>query len=425
MRICATYGSQVPLKTGADMHEIRTDVFDDVPVSGRNTVLTLCRKNIDIIPEGFEGIVDVGSRDVAIPYRKIKSIHDFDKTPDSDEIVSLLSEGNQEISKGAFMASSFTDLHSIMTASENLKRKHVILGMGEIGKITRIRQSLLGNEFTFGYVGTPTAPGQLSADELEKLGDDCVITGITGNPLSHSKSPAMHNAAFKAMGINGIYLTFESPDIEHLGDVITEYNIRGLNVTIPYKQSVMNQMDSLSDAAEHIGAVNTVINDNGKLTGDNTDYVGISYAFSGIELKGKNVLIMGTGGAARAAAYTFANAECNVSISGRTENHVKTICNDFGCEAYKGSAGKFDIVVNCTPIGLTDGEYPSEIDNLHSKQIIFDMVYGRDTPLITKAKEKKCRLIDGSEMLIGQGAESFRLWFGKEPDHNVMKEAIR
>ncbi len=424
MRVCAAYGSAVPLRTESEMHEIRTDVFDNIPDTGENIVLTLCGKDVNIIPEGFGGLVDVGNNNIPIPCRKIRSIHDFERTPNSDEIVSMLSEGDQEISKGAFMTSSFTDLHSIMGASKNLKRKHVILGMGEIGKITRIRQSLLGNEFTFGYVGTPTAPGQLSADELERLGDNCVITGIAGCPLSHSKSPAMHNAAFKAMNMNGIYLTFESPDIEHLGDVMIDYDIRGMNVTIPYKQDVIGQTDSLSDAAKHIGAVNTVINDNGKLIGDNTDHVGISYAFSDIVLKGKNVLIMGTGGAARAAVYTFVNSGCNVSISGRTESHVNTICSDFGCEKHRGSVKTFDVIINCTPIGLREGTYPSDIGDLHSKQIVFDMVYGRDTPLTVKAKENSCRLIDGREMLIGQGAESFRLWFGKEPNYDVMRRAI-
>ena len=426
MRVCATYGSKVPLRAGSDMHEIRMDVFDRIPeVPNGDVVMTLCGKDANIVPTDFKGLVDVGDRIISIPHRKIRSIHDFDKTPDSDSIVSMLSEGDQEISKGAFMASSFTDLHSIMTASKNLKRRHVILGMGEIGKITRIRQSLLHNEFTFGYVGSPTAPGQLSADELERLGDDCSITGIVGCPLSHSRSPAMHNAAFRALGMNGIYLMFESLGIEHLRDVMIGYDIRGMNVTIPYKQSVMGQMDSLSEAAKRIGAVNTIINDDGKLKGDNTDHVGISYAFSDVDLNGKNVLIMGTGGAARAAAYTFKNSGCDVSISGRTEHHVRVICDDFDCTQYHGSVGRFDVIVNCTPIGLVDGTYPSDINDMHSEQIVFDMVYGRDTPLIKRAKENGCRLIDGKEMLIGQGAESFRLWFGKEPDHNIMREATQ
>ncbi len=425
MRVCATYGSKVPLRTGSDMYEIRMDVFDSVPVNSEDVVMTLCGKDAGIIPTGFKGLVDTGERDITIPYRRIRSIHDFDRTPDKDSIVSMLSEGEQEISKGAFMASSFTDLHSIMEASKALGRKHVILGMGEIGKITRIRQSLLDNEFTFGYVGTPTAPGQLSADELEKLGDDCSITGIVGHPVSHSASPAMHDAAFKAMGINGTYLRFDSPDVEHLGDVIREYVIRGVNVTIPYKQTVMDQMDSLSEAAERIGAVNTIINDDGKLRGDNTDHIGIRYAFSDIDLKGKRVLIMGTGGAARAAAYTFKNAGSDVSVSGRTPSNVDVICKDFDCTPHHGDIVGFDIIVNCTPIGLVDGAYPSDIDRMDKGQIVFDMVYGRDTPLIKRAKELGCRLIDGKEMLIGQGAESFHLWFGKEPDHNVMRDAIQ
>ena len=264
----------------------------------------------------------------------------------------------------------------------------------------------------------------MNAYKIRGLLDDRVITGIIGHPLSHSYSPAMQNAAMKAAGVKGIYLTFDSTDIEHLRNVVLEYGIRGMNVTIPYKQNVIEQMDSVSEIAEIIGAMNTVINDDGKLKGENTDHIGIRYAFSDIDLKGKNVIIMGSGGAARAAAYTFKDAGCDVSISGRNELTVNMICNDFGCTPYCGGVRAFDIIVNCTPIGLVDGRYPADVDDIHSEQIVFDMVYGRDTPLIERAKENGCKLIDGKEMLIGQGAESFRLWFNKEPDVDVMREAI-
>ncbi|MBR1452226.1 MAG: shikimate dehydrogenase, partial [Candidatus Methanomethylophilaceae archaeon] len=133
----------------------------------------------------------------------------------------------------------------------------------------------LGNEFTFGFDGVSTAPGQLSADRMEQLGDDCTLIGITGHPLSHSRSPAMQDAAMRAAGINGKYLIFDSPDLDHMEDVVRGYDIRGMNVTIPYKQSIMEHLDSVSKASSSIGAVNTVINDDGKLIGDNTDIIGI------------------------------------------------------------------------------------------------------------------------------------------------------
>ena len=412
MKVCTTYGSAVPLKRDAEMHEIRLDVFDRIPEGDdRDFLLTLCGNDISSVPDGFRGLVDVGDRDIETGYRKIRSIHDFDRTPSADEIVSMLSEGDQEISKGAFKASSLKDLCSILEASKRLDRKHVLLGMGQIGEVTRIRQKILGNEFTFGFEGVSTAPGQLSADRMNELGDDCQLVGITGHPLSHTKSPAMQDAAMRSAGINGKYLVFDSPDLMGLEEVIRGYDIRGLNVTIPYKQEVMQHLDSISGPAEKVGAVNTIINDNGRLIGDNTDVIGIEYALLDVPLRDRKALIMGSGGAARAAAYALDSLGCRLSVSGRNKETVASVCDEFGCEPHTGDVKGFDIIVNCTPIGLVEGDYPSDISALTKEQTVFDMVYGRETGLTSKAKAAGCRLVDGKEMLVGQGAASFRMWF--------------
>ncbi len=426
MKVCTTYGSAIPLRKGAEMHEIRLDVFDRIPDGvGEESLVTLCGKDPSVVPASFGGLVDVGERDIDTVQRRIRSFHDFERTPSADEIVRMLSEGDQYISKGAFKASSFTDLNSLLEASKRLDRRHVLLCMGEIGMVTRLRQKILHNEFTFGYEGVSTAPGQFSADEMEELGDDCYIVGITGHPLGHTLSPPMQNAAMRKSGINGRYLVFDSPDLNHMKDAIVGYNIRGLNVTIPYKQDVMSQLDSVSEEAEGAGAVNTIVNDDGKLTGHNTDITGIEYALRDSELKGSKALIMGSGGAARAAAFTLGRAGCEVSIAGRNSSTVEGLCKEFGSHPFKGSAAGFDVVVNCTPIGLVEGQYPADISDLNKEQTVFDMVYGRDTPLTSAAKKFGCRIADGKDMLIGQGAQSFRLWFGKEPDMEAMRGAIQ
>ena len=425
MKVCTTYGSAIPLKKGADMHEIRLDVFDKIPEGvGEESLVTLCGKDPSVVPDSFKGLVDVGERDISTRQRKIKSFHNFERTPSADEIVSMLSEGDQYISKGAFKASSFNDLYSLLEASKRLDRRHVLLCMGEIGMVTRLRQKVLHNEFTFGYEGVSTAPGQFSANEMMELGDDCQIVGITGHPLGHTLSPPMQNAAIKKAGINGRYLVFDSPDLEHMKDVITGYNIRGLNVTIPYKQDIMEQLDSISKEAEGAGAVNTIVNDNEKLTGYNTDIKGIEYALRNTDLKQSKSLIMGSGGAAKAAAYTLTQAGSDVSIAGRNQSTVDDLCKRFGIQSFKGDASSFDIVINCTPIGLVEGEYPADITGLKDNQTIFDMVYGRTTTLLESAKKNGCRIADGKDMLIGQGAQSFKLWFGKEADMEIMRGAI-
>lgn len=427
MRICSTYGSAVPLRKDSDMDEIRLDVFASVPKdSTEKTLVTLAGKDISLVPRGFPGLVDAAEAMPKTEFRTIRSFHNFERTPGSAEIVKMLSEGEQEISKGAFMASSLTDIHNIYVAAKTVGRKHVILGMGETGKVTRIRQVLLGNEFTFGYEGTSTAPGQLSGDELRALGDDCAVVGITGDPVTHSRSPQMQNAAMKAAGINGIYLKFGSPTLDHLRDVMTEYDIRGMNVTIPHKQDVIELMDSVSPTVETVGAMNTVINKDGWFTGENTDVEGIRSAFEGRDISGGRVLIMGSGGAARAAGYAFIDMGCDTYVIGRNQATVDALCRDLGTErAASPDASSYDVVVNCTPIGMySEGRYPADVTALEGHQTVFDMVYGVRTPLITAGERAGCRIVDGADMLVGQGAASFEHWFGRKADRNVMKEAL-
>lgn len=429
MRICSTFGSSDAVKDATEMKEYRLDVFNPIPDDhDENTVVTLCGKDIGLVPSDFKGLVDVGESDISIPFRKIKSIHVFESTPSYEEIMNLLSDGDQEITKGAFMVNSFSDLHSIYRASKDLKRKHLILGMGETGMVTRIRQELLDNVFTFGYYGKPTAPGQLSSEELTSLGDDCEIVGITGNPLGHTLSPKMQNAAIKDAGINAVYLKFPSPSLDGIEDALREYNIRGLNVTIPYKQDVIQHLDKISDRSEKTGAVNTIINDNGTLTGDNTDISGIEFSFTeaGVDLKDvKKSLILGSGGAARAAVYTMCSAGSEVHILARNKETSAAIRKDFSISDKTEEIGSYDAIINCTPIGMNnDSPYPFDLSEITSDQIILDMVYNRPTDLVNEAMAKGCTIAKGGDMLIGQGAESFRLWFGKSADTDVMRRAI-
>lgn len=431
MRVCASYGSVPDRPADADMHEIRLDVFKEVPSwASDDCIITLAGKDVSSVPAGFGGLVDAGDSDAPIPFRRIRSVHDFGKTPSAEEIRRSLETGDQELSKFACAVHSFTDLHSIYAAASAVKRKHLVLGMGETGTVTRIRQSLLGNGFTFGYVGERTAPGQLSAEEMEALGDGCAVVGITGNPLGHTKSPAMHNAAMADRGINGIYLKFETPDLAHMDDVMREYGIRGMNVTIPYKQEVIPLLDGTDGPAERIGAVNTVVNDGGKLTGTNTDYAGVLYAF---ERAGKKlsdcdkVLIYGSGGAARAAVYAAQESGCRVAVMGRTPENVSSLCRDTGAEAARDtSVSGYDALINCTPVGMKeDSDYMFDLSEIGKDTAVLDMVYNRKTRLVERAESAGCITASGKDMLIGQGALSFEKWFGVRPDTEIMRRAAQ
>lgn len=435
MRVCASLSkaSDVGLIDEADMVEVRLDLSENtVPdTRGKDTLVTY-RGAIDlsVLPPDFEGMIDIGEEER--PETRlgiVASHHDYEATPNSERILSILNSMDADVCKIASSVRDFKDLVSILDASRSFRKKHVMLGMGPLGTVTRIRQKVLGNEFTFGYVGEPTAPGQLSVSEMKELGDDCMILGILGNPLGKSRSPAMQNAALKAAGINGIYLPFECADLEQVEEVIRGYDIRGVNITIPHKQAVIEHLDVIDDAAKSIGAVNTVVNDDGVLKGYNTDVKGIEVALerAGFDPEDKRVLIMGSGGAARACAHFMSKTECNVTITGRNRDTGRALADDFEM-LYRTpesvSVMMYDLIVNCTPVGMySDGPYPINTTHLNHHHTVFDMVYG-ETPLVRECLRKECRIAYGADMLAGQGAASFELWTGVKDSFDVMRREL-
>jgi len=417
MKICSTYGKEQKLEPG--MNEIRMDVFSEVPRTADGSIITLCGHDPDVIPKDFKGLIDNGQEPIE-GRRCIKSVHDFESTPTKSEIIKQMA-GTQEISKGAYMVNSFRDLHSIYAASQEIRNKHVLIGMGDTGTVTRIRSDLLDNEFTFGYVGEPTAPGQLSKEELESL-ENCHIVGITGNPVGQSKSPEMQKAAMKALGIKGAYLKFNSPNLDLIEDVMTEYRILGMNVTSPHKRNLFGHLDDFTETAMSTGSVNTVLNVRGWISGYNTDVAGIEYAL-GYQFP-ENALILGSGGAARSAAYCLKENGCHVSVKARNKNSLESLCRDLGVDATNVSdVRNYEMVINCTPIGMTgDEKYPIELDTLTGA--VFDMVYHRKTLLQEVAESRGCPLVSGKDMLVGQGAESFKIWFKMRPDTRIMRSVL-
>lgn len=434
MRICASLGKLSDLSEAydADLIEIRLDILDHVPEIGDKEAIVTFREDFDSskLPEGYRGIIDIGEAELPeTGLRTISSIHDYDKTPSESEISVSLNAMRSDISKGAYSVRDFRDLKNILKASKKVTRNHVILGMGEMGEITRIRQKTLGNLFTFAYVSEPTAPGQLSLKEMGRLDDDSIITGVTGDPLDKSKSPDMHNAAFAKSGISGRYLKFPSPSLDFIGECIRGYDVRGLNVTIPYKELIIPYLDEIDGDAKEAGAVNTIVNNYGVLKGYNTDIDGIerSLELAGCPLKGKNVLIMGSGGASRAGIVAAKRNGSKVSVTGRNEETLSLLSSEFDVKSLKegSSISEFDIILNATPIGMYgEGTYPADITELRKDQTILDMVYGFDTPLIRNASRAGCRIATGEDMLAMQGARSFELWTGRKEMFETMRSCL-
>ncbi|MFC1949640.1 shikimate dehydrogenase [Chloroflexota bacterium] len=270
------------------------------------------------------------------------------------------------------------------------------------------------------------------------------ICGIIGDPIEHTMSPAMHNAAFREMGLDYIYLPLRVTR-EDLGSAIEglkALNIRGLNVTIPHKVEVMQYLGRLDPLAEKIGAVNTIVNDEGIMTGYNTDATGFLQPLleREIEPEGKNIVILGAGGASRAVSYILADRGAKLKIMNRqlelawAEELAARISHVFNMrvEAMELTRANLiyaledaDILVNATSVGMSpnNDETPVEADLLRPGLIVCDIVYNPiQTKLIREAEAAGAKTISGINMLVWQGVLAFEKWTGLKPPFQLMKE---
>lgn len=252
------------------------------------------------------------------------------------------------------------------------------------------------------------------------------IYGVIGYPIKHSLSPPMHNAAFRHLGYDGIYLAFEVKELEKALIGAKALGIRGFNVTIPHKERVVEFFKPSKEVKE-IGAANTIDFIREKCY--NTDVFGIKEALrnAGIIPKGFKILIIGAGGAARAAVYSLKDNE--IYITNRTKERGIKLAREFGCEFIEFGKIKsgFDLIVNATPVGMKgfSDESPISEEVLKKKPIVFDMVYNPpETKLLKIAKEMGCKTVSGVDMLVFQGAKSFEIWTGLKAPVDVMKRAV-
>ncbi len=257
------------------------------------------------------------------------------------------------------------------------------------------------------------------------------LYGVVGNPIGHSLSPAMHNAAFSASGKNAIYLAFETRDVDGCIRGIRAFGIRGVSVTLPYKSAVIPFLDEVDGFAKRIGAVNTVANKQGRLVGYNTDAKGALKALEEkIELPGKRCLIIGAGGTARAIGFMLRDHGVYLSISNRSNGRGKDLARSLGCPfvPLKEAKGiQADLLIQTTPVGM----YPHEDrciispDVLSEGMVVMDIIYNPlETMLLKIARARGCLTIDGLGMFIHQGAEQFRLWTGLEAPIHAMARAV-
>ena len=266
------------------------------------------------------------------------------------------------------------------------------------------------------------------------------IVGLFGYPVEHSLSPDMHNAAFDHLNLDYCYVTFPvHPD--SLGDAvlgIRALSLGGVNVTVPHKEKVMAFLDEINEEAQFIGAVNTIKNEGGKLTGFNTDGRGFmqSLAEAGIMAKDKKVLIVGTGGAARAIGYYLCKEAAEVKLfdvdtpkAEALAEHLYAVKRNAAIiDAASMKSDEFvegiDIIINATPLGLKSGDpSPVDISLIKKEHVVCDLIY-KETPVLRAAAEKGCKTMHGLGMLLWQGVIAFEIWTGVTPPVEVMKEAL-
>ncbi len=263
-----------------------------------------------------------------------------------------------------------------------------------------------------------------------------LVAGVIGWPVEHSRSPAIHNAAAAATGVNLVYGALPVPPdatAEALRGV-RALGLRGLSITMPHKELALEHVDELSPIAQELGAINHVRNDDGVLWGDNTDgagfLIGLAEAAS-IAVEGRSVAILGTGGAARAIVSACADAGAQVGVLSRNAQRAESVARlggDVRVIAVK-DLGSFDIVVNATPVGMANtpfaDELPVDVTQLDDAATVVDIVYSpRTTPLMHAASQRGLRVVGGLPMLAGQAAAQFESWTGVSAPFDVMLETI-
>jgi 3-dehydroquinate dehydratase/shikimate dehydrogenase len=368
--------------------------------------------------------------------RLLVSFHDFKRTPPN-----LHGIRRRLLATGADAVKIATECRSIADSLRVLKlargRRNVIaVAMGEAGLPARVLALREGSALAYASVGPATAPGQLSLEEMktlyraDRLDRRTKIYGVIANPVAHSLSPLLHNTGFAEREMNAVYLPFLAREPRDFLGAIQPLGIAGFSVTLPHKQKILRQLDGCEAFAEKIGAVNTVVVRNEKLYGSNTDCQGILEPLScRMRIPGKRVLILGAGGAARAAAFVLSGAGAATFISSRRPGLARALARQVHGEAISRrhiADSRFDAIVNATPVGLHPHveDSPLRASELDCR-VVFDLVYRPlETKLLRQARRRGIQVISGVEMFLAQGLAQWELWHGERAPAAAMRTAV-
>ncbi len=386
--------------------------------------------------------------------KRIVSYHNLKKTPNEiNDIADQCDEMDADVVKVATSAASIADALKVLALGPRSKVPTVTIAMGELGVFTRVLGAKYGAPFTYaGFNPERTfAPGMLRYQSLKReyfydeINAETEVFAVIGDPIEQSLSPAIHNAAFRHLGLNKVLVPIHVPS-GRLAETLNELEwlkIKGFSVTIPHKEDLVKILDKKDGAVDRTGSCNTLLFKDDKKVGYNTDYraamESLENALGGSTgdretspLMDKQVLILGAGGVARSIAFGVARRGAHLQITNRHEERAAALAEEVGCRAVnwaQRASTIADVVINCTPVGMhphvDDTPVPPATFNKPG-MIAFDTIYHPENTMFLKlARERDCTTITGVEMFVRQAAEQFKLYTGQEAPQDVMRAALQ
>lgn len=386
--------------------------------------------------------------------KRIISYHNLKTTPkDIETIAKQCRDQDADIVKVATNAPSLGESLRVLELGTKTGVPTITIAMGAVGVFTRVLNAKYGSPFTFaGFNPERTfAPGMLKYLELKRdyfydqINSDTEVFAVIGDPIEQSLSPAIHNAAFRHLGMNKVLVPLLIPAgrLEPSFKELQWLGINGFSVTIPHKQDIIKILDKKDGGVERTGACNTVVIRDGKRVGYNTDYraamESLEEALGGpaedkstSPLMDRMVLILGAGGVARSIAFGLVRRGANVIITNRHDERATSLAEEVGCRTIswaQRASTLAEILVNCTPVGMhphvDDTPVPPAAFNKPG-MTAFDTIYHPENTMFLKlARERECKAVTGVDMFVNQAAEQFKMYTGHEAPKDVMREALK
>ncbi|MGA8088352.1 MAG: shikimate dehydrogenase [Terracidiphilus sp.] len=369
------------------------------------------------------------------------SFHDYSRTKGLDQAADRIEAFKPDFVKIVSTARNLVDNLAVLRVIEDHSlASHVVgIAMGEEGLVSRVLGPRAGAAFTFASFSedTETAPGQIKAEtlrdvyRLEHLDQATRVFGVAGNPISHSLSPLLQNAAFRREIVNAVLLPLKAKSAQDLLTLALELPLAGCAITMPLKTEVLPHLANMDPLTARIGACNTLrMGADGKLYGFNTDVAGVIRPLERrLRLKGARVAVLGAGGAARAAVFGLVEQGAEVLVVNRTHEHAVTLARQAKAKSLKHellAKQRFDVIVNATPCGMPGSKQPLPLaENELNASLVFDLIYNPlETPLLKLAKSRGIPVISGLEMFVQQGARQFEIWTGKPAPESEMMRVV-